>query len=102
MFLDDRVLVELGTVQGSARIPHKGTGTDHDGRWMRSPTDHSTDQDDVLSGALFLILQLADVKVRIVRRLEHVRALLLLVVVSRAGLEVRGGDRVCVATPDIA
>ena len=25
MFLDDRVLVELGTVQGSARIPHIGT-----------------------------------------------------------------------------
>ena len=57
---------------------------------MRSPTDHSTDQDDV-SGTLFLILvlQLADVKVRIVRRLEHVRALLLLVV-SGASLEVRG------------
>jgi len=48
----------------------------------------STDQDGV-SGTLFLILQLADVKVRIVRRLEHVRAHLLLVV-SRAGLKVRG------------
>ena len=53
---------------------------------MRSPTD----QDDV-SGTLFLILQLADVKVRIVRRLEHVRGLLLLAV-SRAGLKVRGRE----------
>jgi len=53
---------------------------------MRSPTD----QDDV-SGTLFLILQLADVKVRIVRRLEHFRGLLLLVV-GRAGLEVRGRE----------
>ena len=53
---------------------------------MRSPTD----QDDV-SGTLFLILQLADVQVRIVRRLEHVRALLLLAV-SRVGLEVRGRE----------
>jgi len=53
---------------------------------MRPPTD----QDDV-SGTLFLILQLADVKVRIVRRLEHVRGLLLLVV-GRAGLKVRGRE----------
>jgi len=51
---------------------------------MRSPTD----QDDI-SGTLFLVLQLAEVKVRVVRRLqvEHVR--LLLLVVSRAGLKVR-------------
>ena len=55
---------------------------------MRSPTGN--DQDDV-SGTLFLILQLADVEERIVRRLEHVRAHLLLVV-SRAGLEVRGRE----------
>jgi len=53
---------------------------------MRSPTD----QDDV-SSPLFLILQLADVKVWIVQQLEHVRALLLLVV-NRAGLEVRGRE----------
>jgi len=57
---------------------------------MRSPTD----QDDV-SGTLFLILQLADVKVPIVLRLEHVRALLLLVL-SRAGLEVQGREIGCV------
>ena len=53
---------------------------------MRPPTD----QDDV-SGTLFTVLQLADVKIRIVWRLEHVRALLLLVV-SRASLEVRGRE----------
>jgi len=53
---------------------------------MISPTD----QDDV-SGTLFLILQFADVKAWIVRRLEHVRALLLLVV-SRDGLKVRSRE----------
>ena len=51
---------------------------------MRSPTD----QDDVFC-ALFLIPQLADVKVRIVRRLEHVCAFLLLVV---AWLKVWGRE----------
>lgn len=50
-----------------------------------------TDQDGVFC-ALFLIPQLADVKVRIVRRLEHVCALLLLVVGTSARLKVRGRE----------
>ena len=37
----------------------------------------STDQDDVL-GALLFVLQLTDIKVRIVRRFERIRLLLLL------------------------
>ena len=53
---------------------------------MRSPTD----QDNV-SSALFPLLQLGDVKIRIVWQLEHVRAVLL-PMVSRAGLEVRGRE----------
>ena len=46
-----------------------------------------TDQDDVF-GALFLVLQLADIKVRIVRRLKHISTLLLLCLL--APINVRG------------
>ena len=67
MLFDDRVfqVVELGTVQEFV-VPTKVQAWHRDSRWQwtRSPTDQD------VSGTLFLILQLADVKVRIVHGLE--------------------------------
>ena len=48
-----------------------------------------TDQDNVFS-ALVLIVQLADVKIRIVRRIEHISPFLLLALRQGAALKVRG------------
>jgi hypothetical protein len=54
--------------------------------------DQPTDQDDVF-GALFLVLQLPDIKVGIVGRLEHISTLLLLLQVrllTPTGIKLRG------------
>jgi hypothetical protein len=54
---------------------------------MRSPTDQNN-----VFGALFLVLQLANVKVGIIRWLEHVRTLLLLVLGRSIGIKARGRE----------
>ena len=77
VLLNDGVLVELQAMR-------KKNYTD-------SPKDHigtPTDQDDVL-GALLFVLQLTDIKVRVIRGFERIRALLVLVV-GGGQREVRG------------
>jgi hypothetical protein len=87
MLLNDRVLVELQKHASSA-MGHRGVQESQQasvrihGVFPNSQTK-LTDQDDVF-GALVLILQLADVKIRIIRRLEHISPPLL------PALKVRG------------
>jgi len=67
MFLDDRVLVELEEKADEGRFV---VLTEIQGN-VKAMRSSPTDQDGIFC-TLFLIPQLADVKIRIVRRLEHV------------------------------
>jgi hypothetical protein len=84
MLLNDRVLVELQKHASSA-MGHRGVQESQQAsvRIHGVFPNRLTDQDDVF-GALVLILQLADVKIRIIRRLEHISPPLL------PALKVRG------------
>jgi hypothetical protein len=85
MLLDNGVFVELWSRQcAGASVSQSG---------LRSYGDHMTDQDHVFRTVSF-VLQLSDIQIRVIWWFEHVRALVLLVVVvsSACRLKVRRGQ----------